>query len=125
MKRTTQNSSLEQKINKKIGLSDVKVEWLNKRALVLISIFSHAANKSGGNIIDLRADNVLCQISSLARTSNNAELIDIYQRIKREIKVSLCESNSSREAAQEVSKLAVYDDCAEKQDPRLSVSLIS
>jgi hypothetical protein len=58
-------------MNKKIGLSDVKIEWLNKRALVLISIFSRAAHKM------------------------ESQVIDIYNRIKREIKVSLSEENIS------------------------------
>jgi len=96
-------------MNKKIGLSEVKIEWLNKRTLVLISIFAHAANKMEDHVIDLRTDDVLSQISDLAKTSGNAELIDIYDRIKREIKVSLSKENSSAKAAKEVAKLSIYD----------------
>jgi hypothetical protein len=96
-------------MNKKIGLSDVKIEWLNKRALVLTSIFAHAANKLENHVIDLRSDDVLSQVSDLAKTSGNAELLDIYDRIKREIKVSLSEKNTTVEAAKAVAKLSVYD----------------
>jgi len=94
-------------MNKKIDISDVKTEWLNQRALVLISIFSVAANKAGGHIIDLRADDVLKHISTLAKNSNNAELFSIYQRIKREIRVSLSEANISIETGKEVDELAI------------------
>lgn len=96
-------------MNKKIDISDVKIEWLNKRALVLISIFAHAANKSCGIVINLRDDDVLSQVLALAKSSDNAELVDIYQRIKREIKVSLSEAYASVEATQEVDKLSVYE----------------
>jgi hypothetical protein len=95
-------------MNKKIGLSDVKIEWLNKRALVLTSIFANAANKMGNHTIDLRSDDVLSQVSDLAKTSGNAELLDIYNRIKREIKISLSEEHASAEAAKEVAKLPAY-----------------
>ncbi len=100
-------------MNKKIGLCDVKVEWLNKRALVLISIFAHAANKNNGTVVDLRADDVLCTISEIAKTSDSAELASIYQRIKREIKVSLSEAETSEQAAREVAKLSVFETPAE------------
>ncbi len=76
-------------MNKKISLNDIKVEWLNKRALVLISIFSTAAYKQERVVIDLRANNVLEQVSSIAKTSGNAELASLYQRIKHEVRLSL------------------------------------
>jgi len=103
-------------MNKKIDISDVKIEWLNKRALVLISIFAHAANKSEGKVIDLRAGDVLGQVSNLAKTTDDSELIGLYQRIKREIKISLSEENATTEATQEVSKLAVYDGPADVEN---------
>ncbi len=102
-------------MNKKIDISDVKIEWLNKRALVLISIFAHAANKSCGEVIDLRDDDVLSQVLAIAKSSGNAELADIYQRIKREIKLSLSEGSASQEA----DKLAVYD---VNDKPKTSIS---
>ena len=103
---------------KKIGISEVKLEWLNKRALALISIFAHVANKSCGEVINLRDDDTLSQVLALARSSNNAELIDIYQRIKREIKVSLSKRHASEEATQEVNKLSIYEitDKVQKQN---------
>jgi hypothetical protein len=103
-------------MNKKIGLSDVKIEWLNKRALVLTSIFANAANKMGNHTIDLRSDDVLSQVSDLAKTSGNAELLDIYARIKREIKVSLSEKHASAEAAKEVERLSIYDSRSDIQN---------
>lgn len=78
-------------MNKKIRLNDIKIEWLNKRALVLISIFSTAAYKQERVVIDLRASDVLDQISTLVKTSGNNELASIYQRIKREVRLSLRE----------------------------------
>jgi hypothetical protein len=94
-------------MNKKIGLSEVKIEWLNKRALVLISIFAHAAYKSEKHIIDLRAEDVLSQVSSLVKASNNAELTSLYKTIKREIEVSISDQNVSPKVAKEVAKLSV------------------
>jgi len=35
-------------MNQKIGLCNIKIEWLNKRAIVLISIFASAANMIEG-----------------------------------------------------------------------------
>jgi len=104
-------------MNKKIGLSDIRIEWLNKRALVLTSIFAHAANKMENHVIDIRSDDVLIQVSKLAKTSGNAELLDIYDRIKREIKVSLSEEHASPEATKEVAELSVYDSPAQ---PRIA-----
>ena len=112
---------LNNRMNKKIGLSEVKIEWLNKRALVLISIFSHAANKEEGHVIDLRADDVLCKISALIKVTENAELHDIYKRIKREIKVSLSTSNPSTKAAIEGLNMPMYDDCTESANRRRSL----
>jgi len=76
-------------MNKKIRLDEIKVEWLNKRALVLISIFATAAYKQERVVIDLRASDVLEQVSSIVKSSNNAELNSLYQRIKREVRLSL------------------------------------
>ena len=78
-------------MNKKIKLNDIKIEWLNKKALVLISIFSTAAYKQERVVINLRASDVLDQISALAKQSDNAELKGLYQRIKREVRLSLSE----------------------------------
>jgi hypothetical protein len=103
-------------MNRKIGLSEVKIEWLNKRSLVLISTFAQAANKLENYIIDLRSDDVLSQVSRLMKKSNNAELISIYNKIKREIKISLSKGNVSPEAAKEIAKLSAYNDPAEDQN---------
>lgn len=103
-------------MNKKIDISDVKIEWLSKRAIVLLSIFAHAAKKSEGHIIDLRAVNVLSQISDLVNASDNDELFDIYQHIKRAIKVSLSEENVSVETAQELAKLSAFDSAIKSQN---------
>jgi hypothetical protein len=108
-------------MNKKIGLSDVKIEWLNKRALVLISIFAHAANKSGGHVVDLRSKNVLCQISSITKQSNDPELLDIYQRIKRGVKVSLSERRASINQMKEISVLASIDNYDHNSEQQLSI----
>lgn len=97
-------------MNMKIDIADVKLEWLNRRTLVLISIFAHAANKSDGKIIDLRAGDVLNQISSLAKSSNNEELLSIYKRIKREIKLSLAPENASARDAEDIVKASTLEE---------------
>jgi len=94
-------------MTKKINLSNVKVDWLNKRALVLISIFAHIANKDESGVIDLRAPDVLKQVSSLAKTSGNDELTGLYEKIKTQIKLSMVDANLSSEAAQQVAKASV------------------
>jgi len=96
-------------MNKKADIYNVKIKWINRHTLVLISTFTHVANKSDGTVIDLRADNVLSQISSLAKTSCNEELLNIYRRIKREIELSLRDKNTSIETTKEVTKTAGHD----------------
>ena len=107
-------------MNQKIGICDVKVEWLNKRSLVLISIFASAANKLEGKTIDLLSEDVLSRICALAKETDNAELIDIYKRIKLEIKKSLSEINANNEASQEVAKRSVYQGLDTSQQQYLS-----
>lgn len=102
-------------MNQKISICDVKTEWLNKKALVLISIFASAANKLEEKPIDLLSEDVLKSVCALAKQTNNSELIDIYQRIKLEIKKSLTEINVIKEASEEVAKLSVYNDVTESQ----------
>lgn len=92
---------------KKIDLSNVKVEWLNKRALVLISIFAHIANRDENVVIDLRADDVLNQLSSLSKSSDNEELSQLYKKIKTQIKLSMVDTRLSDEAAQQVARASV------------------
>ncbi len=100
-------------MNQKIGLCNIKIEWLNKRAIVLISIFASAANKIEGGSINLTDDDVLSKISYLAKTSGNAELLGLYKQIKHQIKISLSEANSCKDASQEVAKLSVYNRLSE------------
>ena len=111
-------------MNKKIKLNDVKIEWLNKRALVLISIFSTAAYKQERVVIDLRASSVLDEISALVKRTDNTELKSLYQRIKREVRISLrevnledddvlaAESKSSKQEAKSTVKDSIYIDRA-------------
>lgn len=100
-------------MNKKIKLNDIKIEWLNKKALVLISIFSTAAYKQERVVIDLRASNVLDQISALVKQSGNAELKSLYQRIKREVRLSLSEAKLEDDEVQASSEALVKPEPAE------------
>ena len=103
----TQGDEESSQTTKKIDLSNVKIDWLNKRALVLISIFAHIANRDENVIIDLRADDVLNQVSSLTKSCDNEELSELYKKIKTQIKLSMVDTSLSDEAAQQVSQASV------------------
>ena len=103
----TQDGEEDPQMTKKIDLSNVKIDWLNKRALVLTSIFAHIANKDENVVIDLRADDVLQQVSSIAKTSGNEELSELYTKIKTQIKLSMVDTSLSDEAAQQVAQASV------------------
>jgi len=103
----TQGDEESSQATKKIDLSNVKIDWLNKRALVLISIFAHIANRDENVIIDLRADDVLNQVSSLTKSCDNQELSELYKKIKTQIKLSMVDTSLSDEAAQQVAQASV------------------
>ncbi len=103
----TQGNEKNSQITKKIDLSNIKIDWLNKRALVLISIFAHIANRDERVIIDLRADDVLKQVSSLTKSSDNEELSQLYKKIKTQIKLSMVDTRLSDEVAQQVARASV------------------
>lgn len=103
----TQGDEENSQLTKKIDLSNVKIDWLNKRALVLISIFAHIANRDESVVIDLRADDVLKQVSSLAKSSSNEELSQLYKKIKTQIKLSMVDTRLSDEVAQQVAQASV------------------
>ena len=103
----TQGDQDNSQTTKKIDLSKVKIDWLNKRALVLISIFAHIANRDENVVIDLRADDVLKQVSSLTKSSDNEELSQLYKKIKTQIKLSMVDTRLSDEVAQQVAQASV------------------
>ena len=103
----TQGGEENSQPTKKIDLSNVKIDWLNKRALVLISIFAHIANRDENVVIDLRADDVLNQVSLLTKSSDNEELCELYKKIKTQIKLSMVDTRLSDEAAQQVAQASV------------------
>ena len=94
-------------MNKKINLSNIDVSWLNKRALVLISIFAHVAHKEENTIIDLLSEDVLNQVSSLVKSTNNAKLVDLYAHIKIQIKMSVVDAKSNTKTSEQVSRVIV------------------
>ena len=94
-------------MNKKICIEDIKIEWLNKRSLVLISIFTHALHKHNGVVIDLRAPDVLAQVSDQARKTQNLELQDIYRQLKKQIRVSLADAAHNDHSAEELESLLI------------------
>lgn len=89
----------------KIELSNIKIEWLSTKALVLISIFASAASKRENETINLRSDNVLQHISDVAKSSEHAELKQLYSRIKQELKMSLYNATKNERFAHEVMRL--------------------
>ena len=103
----TQGDQDNSQTTKKIDLSKVKIDWLNKRALVLISIFAHIANRDENVVIDLRADDVLKQVSSLTKSIDNEELSQLYKKIKTQIKLSMVDTRLSDEVAQQVAQASV------------------
>ncbi len=103
----TQGDQDNSQTTKKIDLSKVKIDWLNKRALVLISIFAHIANRDENVVIDLRADDVLKQVSSITKSSDNEELSQLYKKIKTQIKLSMVDTRLSDEVAQQVAQASV------------------
>ena len=89
----------------KIELSNIKIEWLSAKTLVLISIFASAASKLENVTINLRSDNVLQDVSDVAKASDHAELKQLYTRIKHELKMSLYKATKDERFAQEVMHL--------------------
>jgi len=94
-------------MNKKIGLSDIEITWLNKRSLVLISIFAQIAHKEENTVINLRSKDVLKQISNLVKKSNNKKLADLYISIKRQIKLSVVDASLNTETSEKVAKVTI------------------
>lgn len=89
----------------KIELSDIKTEWLNTKALVLISIFANEAFKLEHITVNLRSNDALQQISIIARTSQHTSLKQLYSNIKREVKMSLYNATKNERFAEEVAGL--------------------
>jgi hypothetical protein len=89
----------------KIEMSNIKIEWLSTKALVLISIFASAASKRENKIINLREENVLQNISDIAKASDHAELKQLYTRIKHELKMSLYNATKNERFAHDVMQL--------------------
>lgn len=104
----------------KIGLNDIKVEWLNTKALVLISIFASEANKLENIIIDLRRDDVLKQVSSVANSSEELKLKELYAHIKKEVKMSLYTASKNKRFGHDVTQLSNSSIAERKPDSQLT-----
>lgn len=89
----------------KIELGDIKTEWLNTKALVLISIFANEASKLENVTINLRSNDVLQQISIVAKSSQHTSLMQLYSNIKREVKMSLYNATKNERFSEAVSEL--------------------
>lgn len=73
----------------KISISELQLQQLDTASLALIAKFAYALKVHDGNVISLRDEHALRSVVHEAKKSDSAELRQIYEELKRALKVHL------------------------------------
>lgn len=76
----------------KISLRDIELSQLNNTSLTLVSKYVRLLKAKEGVQLKLQDRDILVNISKSARSTDNEDLIALYQELKQEVRVGVFES---------------------------------
>ena len=76
----------------KIKLEDVRLNQLNYKSLTLVSKFSRLLKVKEGKNLKLQDEDILVQISDVARNSEHLVITELYRQLKNEVRVCVAQS---------------------------------